>query len=176
VVAAVWLATASAATADAQGTTVQVRVEIAPAPVTAAGIQPMRFGTVLPGDAPDVPPGAAPPSAPTASAGWMLNGIRKGRDIELTLTLPPELVLGAYSIPVDWDNAGYGTLCVSRGGPCLISAMFNPAVGPVPLFIPINAAGNNFDVTVYAGARASIPPVPPGTYAASVTLTMAYVN
>jgi hypothetical protein len=144
-------------------------------PVTGSGIQNLDFGDLVPGATGDVTPG--PSGGPTSSAGWRFSGIRKGRLLLWTFTLPTALVRGTDAIPVDWNNANYGTSCVSNGGGCLVNASFNPANPGFWRFmiIPNNTPGNNFDVTVYAGARVTIPPVPPGVYNASVRLTMAYL-
>lgn len=172
---------------EAQGGTTRAviaSVEMSDDPIAGQGIQEMRFGEVqrgLPG--PDVPPGPAPASAATASGGWLFTNIRKQRDFQTTLTLPAALTLGSYAIPIDWDNAGYGTICIAAvGNPtCAVTSSFNPAAsgGVNVLQIPKNTPGNNFEATVYVGARLgspTIPAVPAGVYTAQVTLSFTYVN
>ena len=97
----------------------------------------------------------------------------------LDLTLPTHLTRGAYAIPIDWNNANYGLLCVSgKSGVCQINGSFNPGSWPSLYFQLANSLqGNNFDVRLYAGARVTIPAnLPPGVYSASVTAVFAYVN
>jgi hypothetical protein len=160
---------------SAQSGTVSARASISLPPVTGAGIQNLDFGDLLVGATGNVPPG--PPSGGTSSAGWQFAGIRKGRTVVLTFTLPAVLLNGANALPVNWNNANYGTFCASRnGGACDLSGAFNPASnGAVYSFpIPNNTSGNNYDLLVYAGATTTVPSVPPGVYSATVTLSMAY--
>lgn len=155
--------------------TVTARAAITLPPVTGSGIQNMDFGVLSVGAVGNVTPG--PAAGGVSSAGWLFSGIRKGRPVVLTFTLPPALLNGANSLPVNWNNPGYGTLCAARaGGSCDFNATFNPASnGAVYTFtVPNGTPGNNYDVTVYAGATTTVPPVPPGVYTASVTLTLAY--
>jgi hypothetical protein len=169
--------TAAGATAQPLATAaVPATAEILLPPITGAGLQNLVFGSLAPGATADVPPG--PAAGPTTSAGWRFSGVRKGRIILWSLTLPASLAKGAFAIPIQWNNPGYGTYCVSRpGGPCLIQSAFNPAsaAGMNWLFIPNSTPSNDFDLTVYAGARLTVPPVPPGVYTAQVTMTMAYL-
>jgi hypothetical protein len=166
---------AAPAHAQSASGTVTASATLALPPVTGAGIQNLDFGSLTVGASADVPPG--PAGGGTSSAGWRFSGVHKNRPIGLTFALPTELTSGASTLPVDWDNAGYGTACVANGGGCLVSSSFNPAAngGSHTLSIPNNTPGNNFDVTVYAGARTTVPSVPPGVYSAPVTLTMAYL-
>ena len=155
--------------------TVTARAAITLPPVTGAGIQNMDFGVLTVGAVGNVAPG--PAAGGVSSAGWLFSGIRKGRPVILTFTLPPTLLNGPNSLPINWNNPGYGTLCAARaGGPCDFNDAFNPASnGAVYTFtIPNGTAGNNYDVTVYAGATTTVPPVPPGVYTGAVTLTLAY--
>lgn len=161
--------------AQAAAHTVTARATLSLPPVTGAGIQNLDFGSLSVGATADVPPG--PAAGGVSSAGWRFTGVHKNRPVGLTFTLPADLFNGANALPVHWDNAGYGTVCVSGGGACLVSASFNPAAdgGTYTLDIPNGIPGNNFDVTVYVGARTLVPSVPPGVYSAQVTLTMAYL-
>ncbi len=171
------LAMVIVAPAGAQGVsrTVNARATLSLPPVTGAGIQNLHFGSLTIGATADVPPG--PAAGGTSSAGWRFTGMRKNRPIGLSFALPADLLNGANALPVEWNNSGYGTICVSNGGACLVSESFNPAAngGTYTLSIPNSTRGNNFDVTVYAGARTTVPSVPPGVYSAQVTLTMAYL-
>lgn len=168
------LATTFGDALHAQSGSVDARVTIQLPPITGAGIQNLDFGALMIGASADVPPG--PAAGGTSSAGWRFTGVRKNRPISLSFALPANLTNGASSLPVNWDNAGYGTLCVSNGGGCLVSNSFNPSAngGVHSLSIPNNTPGNNFDMTIYAGARTTVPGVPAGVYSAQVTLTMAY--
>ncbi len=144
-------------------------------PITGAGIQYLSFGTLAPGATGDVLPG--PSTGPTSSAGWRFSGVRKGRTFVWAMVLPPALLRGIYVVPINWNNAGYGTFCIAQpASPCVLSGTFNPAtVGAVTYTIPNSTSGNNFDFTIYAGARTTIPSVPAGIYTAQVTVSMAYV-
>jgi hypothetical protein len=172
------LAAPEAATAQVASGAPVATAQILPPPVTGNGVQGLEFGTVALGETVDVPPGAAAPGATVASAGWMFTDIRKGRTISLTLALPPALQRGAHSMPVSWNNPGYGSVCLSNGGGCLWSASFNPGATPTQSWwLANNLSGNNFDLTVYVGARLVVPAgLPPGLYTASVTATFAYVS
>jgi hypothetical protein len=155
--------------------TMPARATVETPPITGAGIQGMDFGSMQPGDVVDVPPGSTAATGRT-SAAWRFSGIRKGRTIVWTLALPAALLRGSTELPVDWDNTGYGTTCVAvPDGACALSATFNPAAGGGSLFIPNPTPGNNFDVTIHVGARATVPPVPPGVYTAQATLYLAYL-
>jgi len=172
-------ATPRALLAQAKGGTVNATAEVLPPPVTGTGIQELRFGSARPGDAVDVPPGPAAPGAATSSAGWHFGNIRKGRWVSLALTLPPTLQRGAYAIPVDWDNADYGRICVARAsGACALDGAFNPGASPsLNFYLSPTLPGNNFDVSLYTGARVTVPAViPPGVYSATVVATFAYVT
>ena len=161
------------------GGTVNTTAEVLPPPVTGTGLQELKFGSVRPGDMVDVPPGPAAPGAPTSSAGWHFGNIRKGHWVALGLTLPPSLVRGTYSIPVDWNNADYGLLCVAgKSGVCQINGSFNPGATPALFFQLSNSmAGNNFDVRLFAGAKITVPAaLPPGVYSATVVAYFAYVT
>jgi hypothetical protein len=142
-------------------------------------MQELKFGSVRPGDVVDVPPGPAAPGAPTSSAGWHFGNIRKGRWVALALTLPPTLTRGTYAIPIDWNNADYGRLCVAgSSGVCQIDGSFNPGALPFLFFrLPNSMPGNNFDVRLFAGARLTVPAaLPPGVYTATVVAVFAYVT
>jgi hypothetical protein len=145
-------------------------------PVVGGGVQNLDFGDLLPGATADVPPG--PAGAGASSAGWLFSGVRKNRTIIWAFTLPAVLTRGADVLPVNWDNAGYGTACVSNGGGCILSYTFNPAANGATWTVsfPNNTPGNNYDVAVYAGARTTVPSIPPGIYTAQVVLTMTYLN
>ncbi len=165
--------------AQAGGGTVNTTAELLPPPVTGTGMQELKFGSVRPGDVVDVPPGPAAPGAPVSSAGWHFGNIRKGHWVALDLTLPPTLTRGAYSIPIDWNNAGYGLLCVAgSSGVCQITGSFNPGAMPFLYFQLSNAlAGTNFDVRLFAGAKITVPAaLPPGVYSGTVVAYFAYVT
>jgi hypothetical protein len=165
--------------AQARSGTVNTIAQVLPPPVTGSGIQELAFGSARPGDVVDVPPGAAAIGAATSSAGWRFTGVRKGHLVALDLTLPPFLTLGADAIPVDWDNAGYGTICVANSsGTCLVGASFNPGTSPTQSINLTNAmSGNNFDLWLYAGARLTVPgPIPRGLYTAVVVAVFSYVS
>ena len=167
-------------TAQGRGATVVASASVLSPPVTGSGIQELKFGSVRPGDVVDVPPGPAAGGATTSSAGWLFGNVRKGHLVRIDLTLPTQLARGSDSAPIDWSNAGYGTLCVARsgGGACQISSSFNPGANPSQsLALANNMSGNNFDVILYAGARMTIPlAISPGVYTASVTATFTYLN
>jgi spore coat protein U-like protein len=165
--------------AQAGGGAVPTSAEILPPPVTGTGMQQLDFGEVTLGQAVDVPPGPAGTGASTSSAGWHFGNIRKGRWVSLTLTLPATLRRGTYSIPLNWNNADYGLLCVSgSSGVCAMTGSFNPGSWPSLQFqISSSLPGTNFDVRLYVGARIQVPAqLPPGVYAATVTAVFAYVN
>ncbi len=153
--------------------------QVLPPPVTGSGVQELKFGSARPGDVVDVPPGAAATGAPTSSAGWRFTGVRKGHVVVVDLTLPSFLAMGAHTIPVDWDNAGYATACVANSsGTCLLGATFNPGAAPSQsLTLGNSMPGNNFDLWLYAGARLTVPLVtPPGVYTAVVVAVFTYVS
>jgi len=169
----------AAVRAQARSGTVNTTAQVLPSPVTGSGIQELDFGSARPGDAVDVPPGAAVAGAATSSAGWRFTGVRKGHVVALDLTLPPFLTLGADAVPIDWDNAGYGTICVAKSsGTCLVSASFNPGTAPSQSVNLSNSmSGNNFDLWLYAGARITVPsPIPRGVYTAVVVAVFSYVS
>lgn len=183
VVFGLWILIALLASADLQaqavGGTVNVGTEILPPAVTGTGMQELKFGQVSLGQSVDVPPGPAGTGAQTSSAGWHFGNIRKGRWVSLTLTLPSTLKRGTSSIPVNWNNANYGLLCVSgNSGVCALTGSFNPGAWSSLNFQLSNALpGNNFDVRLYAGAKIQVPAqIPPGVYTATVTAVFAYVN
>jgi len=166
--------------AQGRGGTVLASTTLLPPPVTGTGLQELKFGSVRPGDVVDVPPGPAAGGATTSAAGWLFGNIRKGHLVRIDLTLPPELARGGDSAPIDWSNAGYGTLCVAKSGgtACQVSSSFNPGADPSQsLSLAKSLSGNNFDVILYAGARMTIPPaITPGLYTASVTAVFTYLN
>jgi hypothetical protein len=155
---------------------VSASANLQPPPVIGGGVQNLDFGDLLPGATGDVPPG--PASGGTSSAGWQFSSVRKNRTIIWAFTLPTVLTRGTDVLPVNWNNAGYGTACISNGVGCILSYTFNPAANGATwtVTIPNNTPGNNYDVRVYAGARASVPSIPPGIYSAQVVLTMTYLN
>jgi hypothetical protein len=164
--------------AHAQSATgvVTASANLQPPPVVGGGVQNLDFGNLLPGATGDVPPG--PAGGGTSSAGWLFSSVRKGNTISWAFTLPAVLTRGSDALPVNWNNAGYGTACVSNGGGCIVSYTFNPAANGATwtVTIPNNTPGNNYDVMVYAGARTTVPSIPPGIYSAQVVLTMTYLN
>jgi len=169
----------AALVAQAGSETVNTTAQVLPPPVTGSGIQELRFGSARPGDVVDVPPGAAAVGAATSAAGWRFTGVRKGHVVALDLTLPSSLTLGADAIPVEWDNPGYGTICVANSsGSCLVGASFNPGTAPTQsLSLPNSTPGNNFDLWVYAGARITVPvPIRRGVYTAVVVAVFSYVS
>ena len=165
--------------AQAQGGSAVATAEILPPAVTGTGFQELKFGTVAPGDAVDVPPAPAGTGATTSAAGWHFGNIRKGRWVSLNLVLPPALTRGLSVIPVDWNNANYARICVSgSSGVCNIDGTFNPGAQP-SIFFRLNNSlpGNNFDVRLFVGARLTVPAnPPPGRYTATVVATFAYVT
>jgi hypothetical protein len=165
--------------AQAGGGAIGASTEILPPPVTGTGMQELRFGQVTLGQTVDVPPAPAASGAQTSSAGWHFGNIRKGRWVSLALSLPAALTRGGSSIPIDWNNANYGLICVSGGsGVCAMTGAFNPGAWPSMFFQLSNSLpGNNFDVRLYVGSRIQVPAqVPPGVYTATVTAIFAYVN
>lgn len=171
-----WLALAGPLCAQAGSGAVGASAQLALPPLSGAGIQPLALGQVAVGEVVDVPPGPAAAGQLRTAAGWRFGNLRKRTIVLFSLSLPATLDRGAASVPVDWDNPGYGTLCVSRnGGPCQIEDSFNPASGWGLVGLPASLQGNDLDLTIYAGARATIPPVPPGVYSSTATLTMMYL-
>ncbi len=165
--------------AQSAGGAVGASSEILLPPVTGTGSQDLRFGQVRLGETVDVPPGPAGPGAPTSSAGWLFGNIRKGRWVSLDLTLPAELRRGGYAIPVNWNNPGYGLLCVAGStGVCALTGSFNPGAWSSLYFQLSNTLpGNNFEVRLFVGGRIQVPEsIPPGVYSAQVTAVFAYVT
>jgi hypothetical protein len=157
--------------------TVQASTEILLPPVTGTGLQDLSFGDVMPGASVNVPPLLAAPGALTSSAGWHFGNIHKNRWGTIRLTLPATLVRGTRSIPINWNNANYGLVCV-RGpsGVCQVNLAFNPGTHPdISFYMPPSMPGGIFEVHLFVGASITVPAIlPPGVYTARVTASFAY--
>ena len=178
------------ATAGAQqtlGVALNPSATIALDPITGGGVRNLDFGTLPAGGSADTGPGQeALPANGTTTAKWEFGGLKKNRTVTLTFSLPSAVTRGAVSLPIAWNNPGYGRWCTrvnttpvtGCGGPGTTQATFNPAGAPVSLVVQPGTSNNNRFVTVWAGAKLGNPTIPanapPGLYTATVTLTIAY--
>jgi spore coat protein U-like protein len=111
-VAAVALCAAPAAFAQGTGA-VRASATILFPPLTANGVRPLQFGTLVPGT-----PVTVQPSAP-GSGEVRISGTRNRRSLAITLTLPANLVSAAgRTMPVDF-NGDFAANCeVTAAGVC----------------------------------------------------------
>lgn len=110
--AAVALCAAPAAYAQGTGT-VRATATILFPPLTANGVRPLQFGTVVPGT-----PVTVQPSAP-GSGEVRISGTRNRRSLSITLNLPANLVNArGQTMPMDF-NGNFAANCeVTTAGVC----------------------------------------------------------
>ncbi len=169
-----WFSPAAAQNASGVATTI-ASVTVDTPPFTGSGVRGLDFGTLLPGVTSDIPPGPTTPSAH-----WQFLNVKKNRNVQASFVLPTVLALGSATIPINWNNAGYATLCLlDDNGVCVDQFFFNPAAngGVYTFSTPKKSGGPSYEVDVYLGAKATATAgLPPGTYTALVTLTLTRLN
>jgi hypothetical protein len=97
------------------------------------GVRSLGFGTIAPSGSADTGAGT---ETNASSAKWEFTGLPKNISVALNFTLPTDLVNGTSNLPVNWNNAGYGSWCARRsttavtgcGGAGTGVATFNPSV------------------------------------------------
>lgn len=160
-------------------------VVVAP-PVQFINSRSLEFGPVAPGQTVSVPAREPWPSPATWSAAFRFFNLRKQVNYAVSFTLPTALQRGAASIPVSFAGTEYGWACVwsTSAADCnAFGGAFSPAdhASPATAFVidlPNNSPGNNFVGEFHVGGELAVPnaPLPPGTYTAPLTITLAPVN
>ena len=180
------MGSAGAARAQKATANVNASVIVAAPPVTFFSTRSMEFGRVAPGMTVTVPARPPFPSPDTWSAGFRFFNLRKQVDYAIWFTLPATIDRGAAQIPVQWNDVSFGWMCIWRSNPAtcdVLSDDFSPgahasAAAAYLLDMPNGTPGNNFVGEFYVGGRLVVPntPLPPGTYTAPLTITVAPIN
>lgn len=161
-------------------------VTVVSPPLIFVNSRTLEFGQVAPGQTVSVPAREPFPSIATWSAGFRFFNLRKQVDYALWFTLPTQLTRGTASIPVSFSGTQYGWICIwsTSAAACnALGAAFSPAAhasaaSAYTIDLPNNTPGNNFVGEFYVGGLLSVPnaPLPPGTYTAPLTITLAPIN
>ena len=132
-------------------------------PLRAMGVQDLAFGTILPGV-----PTTILRTDPLNAGQFEIRG-RRLTEVLVDLLLPQELLgPGGSGIPLLF---GPGSAGYSPTGAITAQAGFDPDV-PQALTLPGNGRG-----VIFLGGTANPPPLlSAGTYAATITLTLAYLS
>ncbi len=131
-------------------------------PLNVSGTQSLTFGTIFGG----LP--AVVPRTDAARAGEFQVTGAKATQVRITFTLPPALMLGGQTVPVQFAAADGG---VSTSGTIGTATAFDPRV---PLTATLSQQGRLYlylGGTALAGLQA-----PAGTYAANITVNACYVG
>ncbi len=165
---------------------VNASVNVVAPPIQFINSRTLEFGPVAPGQTVSVPARAPWPSPATWSAGFRFFNLRKQVEYAVSFTLPTTLQRGAASIPVSFAGTQYGWACIwsTSAATCnAYGAAFSPAAHASPatalvIDLPNNSPGNNFVGEFYVGGVLNVPnaPLPPGTYTAPITITLAPIN
>lgn len=164
---------------------VQASAFVAPPPILLTSTRDLYFGMVTQGQTVSVP--AQPPyTLGTWSAGVRFSNLRKNRNYAVYFVLPAQITNGTFSMPVSFNGAGYGWVCVFTIDPSVCDAgqsAFNPSLHSssgtaVVLDIPNNSPGNNFFADFYVGGQLTVPggALVPGSYTAPLTVNIALIN
>lgn len=155
--------------------TIQVSAEILFPPLTATGVRPLAFGTLMPGTTqvtvlPRTPQGGE----------WRLTGIRNRRQVQISFALPAALTSASgATIPLDFNGAYAGSCEIDAAtSACDLPTYqaWNPVTTPVMTDFPERTKPGRpkfteTDYTVYMGGRALVPAAPQaGAYRATITV------
>ncbi|HEX8362892.1 MAG TPA: hypothetical protein VF613_22405 [Longimicrobium sp.] len=173
---AVVVALGAAPAAYAQGTgAVRATATILFPPLTANGVRPLQFGSVLPGT-----PTTVQPAAP-GSGEVRISGVRNRRSISITFTLPANLVnASGQTMPVSF-NGDFAANCeVTTAGVCdpTTYVEWNPVTLGTFNDTPDRARKGRprYDLdsfSVFIGGIVSPPATQPaGTYTAAIRMTV----
>ncbi|HEU4454410.1 MAG TPA: hypothetical protein VFR81_15180 [Longimicrobium sp.] len=165
---------------------VTASVTVVAPPIQFINSRTLEFGPVGPGQTVSVPAREPWPSAATWSGAFRFFNLRKQVDYAVSFTLPAALQRGAASIPVSFAGTQYGWACIwsTSAATCnAYGAAFSPAAHASPataivIDLPNSSPGNNFIGDFFVGGVITVPgaPLPPGTYTAPITITLAPVN
>jgi len=147
-------------------------VEILFAPLSAAGVRPLAFGTLLPGTTTTVLPRTA------SGSEFRITGTRGRKSMDISFTLPANLrAPSGATIPLNF-NGNFASLCeLDASGACVLASLttWNPVTTPTffdkpTRFRPGAPRYVNDQFAVYLGGAATIPPagLPAGTYTATL--------
>jgi hypothetical protein len=124
---------AGAASAQVQPTataSIGVSVIVPFAPLTAAGVRPLQFGSLVPG----TPRAVLPSSAASSPSGeWRLTGVQNAKSVDISFSLPTVLTEpGGRTLPISF-NGNYAGLCEIDASQSCIAGSFltwNPVTTP----------------------------------------------
>ena len=169
------LLAAAPVAAFAQGITsaLATSIEILPTPITAAGVRPLTFGTVVPGTTTSVAPRTP------QGAEFHIDGVLGRKSLDITLTLPTALTgPGGATIPLNFAGATAAACELNLLGVCQTASLvsWNPVTTPTTRVRPIKVGPGpkvfvNPTVALYLGASVSPPATQrAGHYTASATV------
>lgn len=156
---------------------------------TGAGQRNLAFGSIVPGAATvtvSVPAAAAPQSA-TVMSGEFRFGVATNRGMQFDLSLPAQLsAAGLTPLAVSYNGNQYGAWCVSGGGNTCTLTTFDPSSATSHRMCAQTLGNGNCHPTktwaagsqlsVFIGGLLTVPPgARPGTYTATITLTITQV-
>lgn len=161
---------------------ITMSAELPVASPTGSGTRNLGFGSITPTGAPQT----VIVTTAAATSGEYRFDVSSNRGVTFEMTVPTQLTSpGLTPLEVSFNDAAYGSWCVTSGTTACIPTSFNPVAGAVTACAHRLGNGNchqsrswgaGSTLAVYVGGALAVPAVPlAGTYEATITLTITQV-